>query len=69
LGSALLVADGKVFAGNSILEAGKTLKVLCTLDGYSNNICSQPCVANGVVFMVHGKSLWAIRDKGDKRPE
>jgi hypothetical protein len=69
LGSALLVADGKVFAGRSILAASKTLKVLCTLDGYSNNICSQPCVANGVVFMVHGKSLWAVCDKGDKKPE
>ena len=69
LGSALLVADGKVFAGRYILAASKTLKVLSAVDGYSNNICSQPCVANGVVFMVHGKSLWAVCDKGDKKPE
>lgn len=69
LGSALLAADGKIFAGKSILAASKELKVLCTIDGFSNNICSQPCAANGVVFMVHGKSLWAICDKRDKKPE
>jgi len=43
--------------------------VVCTLEGYSNSICSQPCAANGVVFMVHGKALWAVCDKGDKKPE
>ena len=70
LNSALLVADGKVFAGKSILAADKTLKVLCTIDrtiyGPSS---STPCVANGTFFTVMGRTLLAVCDKGDKKPE
>ena len=65
--SALLVADGKVFAGNTILAADKTLNVLSTIDKTTHS-SSAPCVANGVLFTVMGKSLFAISDKGDKKP-
>jgi outer membrane protein assembly factor BamB len=68
MNSAMVAADGKLFAGRTILAASKSLKVLCVAEGKSNNICSQPCVANGVLFAVHDKWLWAICDKGDKRP-
>jgi hypothetical protein len=69
LTSALLVADGKVFAGKSILAVSKTLNVLSTLKSNASTSCSTPCVANGVLFTVHGKRLWAVCDKGDKKPE
>jgi len=68
LSSALVVADGKVFVGGSILAAGKTLKVLSTLEGAVATSSSTPCVANGVLFTVHSKRLWAVQDKGDKQP-
>jgi len=64
LTSALVVADGKVFVGKSVLAAGKTLKVLATIEGLASTSCSTPCVANGVLFTVHGKRLWAVCDKG-----
>jgi outer membrane protein assembly factor BamB len=67
LNSALLAADGKLFAGKTILAVSKTLKVLGTIEGKTNNNCSQPCVANGVLFTVHGKWLWAVCDKGEKK--
>ena len=35
LSSALLAADGKLFAGKSILAVSKTLKILGTIDGSS----------------------------------
>ena len=69
LSSALLAVDGKVFAGKAILAASKTLKVLGTIDGSAATSSSVPCVANGVLFTVHGKSLWAVCDKGDKKPD
>jgi len=69
LTSALVVADGKVFVGKSILAASKTLKVLGTVEGLAATSCSTPCVANGVLFTVHGKRLWAVCDKGDKKPD
>jgi hypothetical protein len=68
LASALVVADGKVFVGDSILATGKTLKVLSTLEGPAATSSSAPCVANGVLFTVHDKRLWAVQDKGDKKP-
>jgi outer membrane protein assembly factor BamB len=68
LNSCMVAADGKLFAGKAILAVSKTLKVLDTLDGYSNDDCSEPCVANGVLLTVQGKWLWAVFDKGDKRP-
>ncbi len=69
LNSALLVADGKVFVGKSILAASKTLKILGTIESNASTSCSTPCVANGVLFTVHGKRLWAVCDKGDRKPE
>ena len=69
LTSALLVADGKVFVGKSILAASKTLKILGTIESKASTSCSTPCVANGVLFTVHGKRLWAVCDKGDKKTE
>lgn len=69
LTSALLAADGKVFAGKSILAASKTLKVLGTIESNASTSCSAPCVANGVLFTVHGNRLWAVCNKGDKKPE
>jgi hypothetical protein len=70
MNSALLVADGKVFAGKSILAAEKTLKVLCTVDrSIYGSSSSTPCVANGTLFIVMGNKLLAVCDKGDKNPE
>jgi outer membrane protein assembly factor BamB len=68
LSSALLAADGKLFAGKSILAASKTLKTLGTIEGSTFTSCSVPCVANGVLFKVHGEWLWAVCDKGAKMP-
>jgi outer membrane protein assembly factor BamB len=69
LTSALVVADGKVFVGKSILAVNKTLEILSTIEGPSaNSSTSTPCVANGVLYTVHDKRLWAVRDKGDKKP-
>ena len=67
INSALLVADGKVFAGNTILAANKQLNILSTIDNATHS-SSVPCIANGVLFTVMGKSLWAVCDKGDKKP-
>lgn len=63
LTSALVVADGKVFVGKSILAASKNLKVLGTIEGSAATSCSTPCVANGVLFTVLGKRLWAVCDR------
>ncbi|MCX7006048.1 MAG: PQQ-binding-like beta-propeller repeat protein [Kiritimatiellaeota bacterium] len=68
LSSALVVADGKVFVGKSILAASKTLKVLCALDTKTTTSSSTPCVANGALYIVHGKWLWAVCDKGELKP-
>ena len=68
LSSALLAVDGKLFVGKSILAASKTLEILSTLDSKTSTSCSVPCVANGVLFTVHGKWLWAVCDKGEKKP-
>jgi outer membrane protein assembly factor BamB len=68
LSSALLAVDGKLFAGKSILAVSKTLKTLGTINGNTPTYCGVPCVANGVLFTVHGKWLWAVCDKGDKKP-
>jgi outer membrane protein assembly factor BamB len=69
LTSALVVADGKVFVGKSILSASRILKILSTIEGLADTSCSTPCVANGVLFTVHGKRLWAVCNKGDKKPQ
>jgi outer membrane protein assembly factor BamB len=67
LTSALLVADGKVFVGDSILAVGRTLKVLGTIESSGQASSSAPCVANDVLFAVHGKRLWAVEDKRETR--
>ncbi|MCX6876273.1 MAG: PQQ-binding-like beta-propeller repeat protein [Verrucomicrobia bacterium] len=67
INSALLAADGKLFAGNTILAADQTLKILGTVERSAHG-SSVPCVANGVLFTVMGKSLWAVCDKGEKMP-
>jgi len=69
LTSALVVADGKVFVGKSILAVSKTLRILSAIASNASTSCSTPCVANGVLFTVHGKRLWAVCDKGDRKPE
>ena len=68
LSSALTVADGKVFVGKTVLAASKTLKILSTLDSKTSTSSSTPCAANGVVFIVHGKWLWAVCEKGAMKP-
>ena len=68
LNSSLLAVDGKLFAGKSILAVSKTLRVLSTQEGYTTDNCSQPCVANGVLYKVENKWLWAVCDKRDKKP-
>ena len=68
LSSALVVADGKVFVGKSVLAASKTLNVLCTLDAKTTTSSSTPCVANRTLYIVHGKWLWAVSDKGECKP-
>ena len=68
LSSALVVADGKVFVGKSILAASRTLKVLGTVESKTTTSSSTPCVANGTLYIVHGKWLWAVSDKGGKKP-
>ena len=50
-----------------ILAADKNLKVLSTIER-STHGSSVPCVANGVLFTVMGKALFAVCDKGDKMP-
>ena len=67
INSALLAADGKVFAGKTILAVSKTLKKLSTIDRGTHS-SSVPCVANGVLFAVHGKLLWAVCEKGAETP-
>jgi len=69
LSSALLAVDGKLFVGKSILAMSKTLNVLGTVDSNTSTSSSVPCAANGVLFTVHGKYIWAVSDKGDKKPE
>jgi hypothetical protein len=69
LSSALLAVDGKLFAGKTILAVSKTLKILGAIDGSTSTSCTVPCVANGVLFKVHGDRLWAVCDKGTKMPQ
>ena len=67
LSSALVAADGKLFAGKSILAVSKTLKILGTVEGSTAMSSSAPCVANSALFTVHGKWLWAVCDKGEQK--
>jgi len=67
LSSALVAADGKLFAGKTILAVSKTLKTLGTIDSKTSTSSSAPCAANGVLFTVHGRWLWAVCDKDPLR--
>jgi outer membrane protein assembly factor BamB len=69
LSSALLAVDGKLFAGRTVLAVSKTLKTLGMIEGTTFTNSSVPCVANGVLFKVHGERLWAVCDKGEKVPQ
>lgn len=66
LRSSVLAADGKLYAGKTVLAASRTLKVLGTIDAKTPTSCNVPCVANGVLFTVMGKNLVAVCDKGEK---
>lgn len=69
LNSAMLAVDGKLYAGKTILALSKTLKPLGTVGGNVAASCSVPCAANGVLFKVHGRWLWAVCDQGEKMPQ
>jgi outer membrane protein assembly factor BamB len=61
-------ADGKVYIGTGdgdihILEHGKTMKVRGKVEMNDGQIFSTPVVANGVLYVMTMKSLWAIANK------
>jgi len=66
--SSPLVTDGKVYLGKAILSASKKFQLHAGIKNNQNTVYSTHCVANGVVFAVIGKRLWAICDKGDRQP-
>ena len=66
-GSPLWV-DGKVYIGTGdgdmhILQHGKTMKPLGKVEMNDGQIYSAPVVANGVLYVMTMKSLWAIANK------
>ena len=65
--SSPLVTDGKVYLGKAILSASKNFQLHPGIKNDHNTVYSTHCVANGVVFAVIGKRLWAICDKGDRQ--
>lgn len=67
--SSPLVADGKVYLGKTILSASKEFQLRRGIQNDQNTAYSSHCVANGVVFAVIGKRLWALCDKGDQPPD
>ena len=63
-----LIADGKIYIGNesgflTILEAGKTERVLATLDLYAP-IYGSAIAANGAVYIQTQTHLWAVSEGG-----
>ncbi|MBL7039452.1 MAG: PQQ-binding-like beta-propeller repeat protein [Pirellulaceae bacterium] len=66
--SSPLVTDGKVYLGKAILSASKRFQLRGGIENGQNTTYSSHCVANGAVFAVIGKRLWAICDKGDRQP-
>jgi len=66
--SSPLVTDGKVYLGKAILSANREFQLHGGIKNDQNTTYSSHCVANGVVFAVIGKRLWAICDKGDQQP-
>ncbi len=67
--SSPLVADGKVYLGKTILSASKEFQLLGGIENGQNTTYSSHCVANGTVFAVLGKRLWALCDKGDRQAD
>lgn len=67
--SSPLVADGKVYLGKAILSASKDLQLHPGILNRQHTAYSSHCVANGVLFAVIGRQLWAFCDKGDRYPE
>ena len=61
--SSPLVVDGKVYIEKSILSATREFKLLGDIKNSLHAEYSSPCVANGVVYAVIGKRLWAIGEK------
>ena len=60
-----LVADGKAYLGNEsgellILSAGKEKRLISKVD-MGGPIFSTPIVANGVVYVCSGSSLYALK--------
>jgi len=67
LWSSTLAADGKLFFGNedgdaTVMEAGKTLKVLSKVN-VDAPIYGTPIVANGVMYIASQTHLFAIQKK------
>ena len=67
--SSPLVADGKVYLGKTILSASKEFQLYAGIENRQSTTYSSHCVANGTVFAVIGKRLWALCDKGDRQPD
>jgi len=61
--SSPLVADGKVYIGKTILSATRKFELRDGIKNRQQTEYSSHCVANGVVFAVIGRRLWAICDK------
>ena len=51
----------------AIAKMDDLIKKLGAIDGSTVTSCTVPCVANGVLFTVHGKWLWAVCDKGEQK--
>jgi len=66
--SSPLVADGKVYLGKTILSASKRFRLHAGIKNGQSTAYSSHCVANGVVFAVIGRRLWALCNKGDRPP-
>jgi outer membrane protein assembly factor BamB len=63
-----LWADGKIYIGTGdgdvhILAHGKNMKLLGKVEMNDGQIFSTPVVANGVLYVMTMKNLWAIVDK------
>jgi outer membrane protein assembly factor BamB len=65
--SSPVVADGKVFIGKTILSATRKFELRDGIKSSQQTEYSSHCVANGVLYAVIGKRLWAICDKSDPK--
>jgi outer membrane protein assembly factor BamB len=65
--SSPLVADGKVFIGKTILSATKKFELRDGIKNSQHTEYSSHSVANGVLYAVIGKRLWAIGDESDPK--